>query len=90
MQDVHLYFPIHAGVCLVYGTTVYSCRRIGLKELWAVYNENLIKELLWYAVGLQHWDELHDTIKLTEMHGICMALGDELTKCFTACHAHQG
>ena len=32
------YFPIHA--CLMYGTTVYSCRRIGLKKLWAVYNDN--------------------------------------------------
>ena len=30
----------------MYGTTVYSYRRIGLKELWAVYNENLIRELL--------------------------------------------
>ena len=40
------YFPIHAGVCvcLMYGTTVYSCRRIGFKELWAVYSENLIRD----------------------------------------------
>ena len=47
-----------------------------------MYNENLIRELLPVYDNMQYvyniGDEIHDTFRPTEIHGICVALGMNL------------